>query len=59
VWPVYSLLLDVVTTDNTPRREDAWISGGLFPPILDLGMDFHLHYQTALLPEKEPPMAIR
>jgi hypothetical protein len=59
VWPVYSLLLDVVTTDNSPRHKGAWISGGIIPRILDIGMDFYLHYQTAVLPEKEPPGAIR
>jgi len=52
-------MLGVVTNDNTPRHEGAWISGGIIPHILDLGMDFHLYYQTVVLPEKEPPLVIR
>jgi hypothetical protein len=49
VWPVYSLLFDVVTNDNTPRHEGAWVSGGKIPHILDLGVDFHLRCQTVCL----------
>jgi hypothetical protein len=58
LWPVYSLLLDVVTNDNTPHHEGAWVNGGIIPHILDLGVDFHLRCQTAVLPEKDRLVAI-
>jgi hypothetical protein len=58
VWPVYSMLLDVVTNDNTPRCGDSWVNGGIIPHILDLGVDFHLHCQTAVLHYKDPSVAI-
>lgn len=56
VWPARCLLLVLVANNNTRHHEGAWVSGGVIPHTVGVGLSFHFHYHASLLPEKHPPV---